>query len=281
MDLLPWVDVFVSSLCLLCLLATQIRNKLPRDGPAVQVNCEAVGYLLDAAVANGADLAQTSARASAWNPVHMRSGWAWLDVKYLLQEQFAAQSSEVFAVFVLGRRSLVSLFETWRLRELEGFAFTAEALEVQILINGLGSMAKAWNQEGERRLRGQSQVDYTIIRPGYMGKVDATLDDEVSLALADDGGDLKVSAIPHRCVAELCVRCLAYPNAARATLVAMTQPGDGPRTWEPLLEKVAPDRREFPGPELLGEHYAAVRTALASGLVLGVSAAALVARSLQ
>eukprot|EP00439_Symbiodinium_sp_Y106_P070472 s630_g12.t1 len=53
------------------------------------------------------------------------------------------------------------------------------------------------------------------------------------------------------------------------------------RTWEPLLEKVAPDRREFPGPELLGEHYAAVRTALAAGAVLGVSAAALVARSLQ
>lgn len=203
-DLLPWVDE-----------STDANH-------GKQVNCEAVGYLLDAAVANGCKrlVRVTGKGEDPWSPF-------------------------------------------------------------SILINGLGSMAKAWNQEGERRLRGQSQVDYTIIRPGYMGKVDATLDDEVSLALADDGGDLKVSAIPHRCVAELCVRCLAYPNAACATLVAMTQPGDGPRTWEPLLEKVAPDRREFPGPELLGEHYAAVRTALAAGAVLGVSAAALVARSLQ
>ncbi|CAE7686134.1 unnamed protein product, partial [Symbiodinium pilosum] len=80
---------------------------------------------------------------------------------------------------------------------------------------------------------------------------------------------------------ELCVRSLAYPNAARATLVAMTTPGAGPRSWDPLLEKVAPDRRSFPGPELLGEHYAAVRTALGGGVLLGVSAAALLARSLQ
>lgn len=29
---------------------------------------------------------------------------------------------------------------------------------------------------------------------------------------------------------DLCIRCLDYPQAARATLVAMTQPQPGPRT---------------------------------------------------
>ena len=36
-------------------------------------------------------------------------------------------------------------------------------------VNGLGSMAKAWNYEGERLLRAAAQSDgleYTIIRPG-------------------------------------------------------------------------------------------------------------------
>ena len=36
-----------------------------------------------------------------------------------------------------------------------------------ILINGLGSMAKAWNYEGENLLRA-SGLDYTIVRPGIM-----------------------------------------------------------------------------------------------------------------
>ncbi|CAK9114576.1 Uncharacterized protein ycf39 (ORF319) [Durusdinium trenchii] len=144
-----------------------------------------------------------------------------------------------------------------------------------ILINALGSMAKAWNFEGERRLRG-ANIDYTIVRPGFMGDVDATLDEDKALALADNGGDLKVTAIPHRSVAELCVRSLAYPQAKRATLVAMTVPGPGARTWDPLLEKVRPDRRSFPGPELLDEHYLAVRLfgAVASGLAAAAAAIA-------
>eukprot|EP00439_Symbiodinium_sp_Y106_P039416 s4399_g4.t2 len=181
-DLLPWVDESTDANHGKQVEAARLPQPPPPPPPPAAallmpgiaptlltfVNCEAVGYLLDAAVANGCKrlVRVTGKGEDPWSPF-------------------------------------------------------------SILINGLGSMAKAWNQEGERRLRGQSQVDYTIIRPGYMGKVDATLDDEVSLALADDGGDLKVSAIPHRCVAELCVRCLAYPNAACATLVAMTQPGDG------------------------------------------------------
>ena len=84
-----------------------------------------------------------------------------------------------------------------------------------ILINGLGSMAKAWNYEGEQLLRACKDIDYTIIRPGVMGRVDDVPAD--SLALADNGGDLKVSSIAHGAIASLCVECLDHPNAARTT----------------------------------------------------------------
>ena len=94
-----------------------------------------------------------------------------------------------------------------------------------ILINLLGSHAKTWNYEGERLLRACA-LDYTIVRPGVMSP-DAVLSPK-SLALADDGGDLKVSAIPHGTIADLCVEVLAYPNAARTTLCAMTvEEGEG------------------------------------------------------
>mmetsp|Transcript_141227 Transcript_141227/g.451138 ORF Transcript_141227/g.451138 Transcript_141227/m.451138 type:complete len:339 (-) Transcript_141227:427-1443(-) len=128
---------------------------------------------------------------------------------------------------------------------------------VAILINGLGSMAKAWNFEGERLLRACDDIDYTIVRPGMLTP-GAKLED-VSLVLADDGGDLKVSSIPHESVAQLCVRCLDYPNAARSTLCAMTAPGgEGASSWEPLLSKVSADRRKFPGDELFKSHVFAV-----------------------
>lgn len=136
-----------------------------------------------------------------------------------------------------------------------------------ILINGLGSMAKAWNYEGERLLRACDDIDYTIIRPGVMGDVDATLED-ASLVLADDGGDLKVSSIPHISVAQLCVRCLEFPNAERTTLCAMTVPkgaGEGADSFDPLLATVSADRRTFPGSELFESHQLAVRV---GGLVM-------------
>ena len=47
-------------------------------------------------------------------------------------------------------------------------------------VAGLGSMAKAWNYEGECVLRGTSDIDYTIIRPGIMGQLER-LSDDVSL----------------------------------------------------------------------------------------------------
>ena len=138
-----------------------------------------------------------------------------------------------------------------------------------ILINGLGGMAKAWNNEGERLLRAAEDVDYTIIRPGVMRGSEEDLA-ENSLQLADDGGDLKVTAIPHGSIAKLCVEALDYPNAARTTLTAMQSevPGSGADTWKELLAGVQPDRREF-RTDLLASHFTAVRvgcTALALAL---------------
>ncbi|CAK0835512.1 unnamed protein product [Prorocentrum cordatum] len=117
-----------------------------------------------------------------------------------------------------------------------------------ILLNGLGSMAKAWNYEGEMLLRACPDVEYTIIRPGVMGPMSEL--PPASLALADNGGDLKVSAIPHAAVADLSIRVLGQPNAARATLCAMTVPeGEGADDWQALLESVSPDPHEvFPRP---------------------------------
>lgn len=138
-----------------------------------------------------------------------------------------------------------------------------------ILINLLGSMAKAWNYEGERLLRDQQDVEYTIIRPGIMSEKGP--ESSYSLTLADDGGDLPVSKISYADIATLSIECLAYPNAARSTLVAMTKATtEGASTttpttaaaaaesYAPLLQMVQPDRRNFPT-NMLEQHYAAVR----------------------
>lgn len=115
-----------------------------------------------------------------------------------------------------------------------------------ILINGLGSMAKAWNYEGENLLRACPDVEYTIVRPGVMSTLEQDDTPPASLALADDGGDLKVSRIAHAAIASLCVQCLSYPNAGRCTLTAMSvPPGEGASSWAPLLATVKPDRRAF------------------------------------
>lgn len=143
-----------------------------------------------------------------------------------------------------------------------------------ILINMLGSFAKGWNYEGEQVLRTCSSVDYTIIRPGIM-KSDQDFtsttfqgnDSKKILALRDNGQDLKVSAVSYGAIADLCIECLDYPNAARSTLTAMTvPPGQGEETYAPLLARVRPDTREYPA-SLIQEHKRAVRTALVSILV--------------
>jgi len=143
-----------------------------------------------------------------------------------------------------------------------------------VLINMLGNMAKAWNYEGEQLLR-NSGVDYTIVRPGVMGRDD--IPSGKVLALADNGGDLKVTAVTHSQIAGLCVDCLDYPNAAKATLTAMNvEPGMGEESYAPLLAKIASDTRAFPT-TLLEEHkkgarngaaiLAAVMAVFASGAV--------------
>jgi len=134
-----------------------------------------------------------------------------------------------------------------------------------VLINLLGSFAKAWNYQGEQALRA-STLNYTIIRPGIMGSSDGTV---ASLLLADDGGDLPVAKISYQDVASLCIESLEYENTARCTLTAMTDPssksGDDSSppvtTWAPLLATVKADRRSFPS-DMLDQHYAAVRSVL-------------------
>ena len=144
---------------------------------------------------------------------------------------------------------------------------------ISILINVLGSMAKAWNYQGEQALRGQNTVDYTIIRPGLM-KEDGPVGNV--LTLADDGGDLPVAKIRYADIASLCIDCLEYDNAKRATLTAMTCE-NGASTWAPLLEKVQPDRRQFPS-DMLEQHYAAVRKFLFGAGALGALALAVVVK---
>mmetsp|Transcript_9996 Transcript_9996/g.17354 ORF Transcript_9996/g.17354 Transcript_9996/m.17354 type:complete len:333 (-) Transcript_9996:298-1296(-) len=129
-----------------------------------------------------------------------------------------------------------------------------------VLINMLGNMAKAWNYEGEQLLR-TSGVDYTIVRPGMMGKDDIPTDKV--MALADNGQDLPVTAVTHAQIAGLCVNCLDYPNAARSTLTAMNvEAGTGEDSYAPLLAKVKYDTKEFPK-SLLSEHKKAARNGAA------------------
>ena len=130
-----------------------------------------------------------------------------------------------------------------------------------ILINGLGSMAKAWNYEGEALLR-NSSVAYSIIRPGVM--TDEAPNDYV---LGDDGADLKVAPISYAAVADLCVDVLTRDNCRRATLCAMTSSTSSDTAWGPLLDTVQPDRRAFP-PSLYNAHLTAVRVGFLALLAL-------------
>lgn len=128
-----------------------------------------------------------------------------------------------------------------------------------ILINLLGSMAKAWNYEGEELLR-QSNVDYTIIRPGIMTTSLSSASNSRVLALADNGGSLTVSPVSYAAIAGLCIGTLDHNNTKRSTLCAMNvEEGKGEASYTPLLKKVRPDTREF-AKSLMKEHLKAVRT---------------------
>ena len=150
-----------------------------------------------------------------------------------------------------------------------------------VLINMLGNMAKAWNYEGEQLLR-TSGVDYTIIRPGVMGRND--IPTNKVRALADNGQDLKVTAVTHSQIAELCCDCLDYSNAAKTTLTAMNvDEGLGEDSYAPLLENVKADSREFPS-TLLKEHKRGARNGaviLASFVAVFVSVSVAVLKSIS
>lgn len=131
-----------------------------------------------------------------------------------------------------------------------------------VLINGLGSMAKGWNYEGEEVLRQQTNVDYTIVRPGVMKTDFDPKENDVHMILADNGGDLKVSVVSYDQVAELCVESLMNPEAKRTTLTAMNVEGPGPKISE-SLKQVKKDTRLFPT-SLVKEHKRAVKTVFRS-----------------
>jgi nucleoside-diphosphate-sugar epimerase len=143
-----------------------------------------------------------------------------------------------------------------------------------VLINGLGSMAKGWNYEGEQVLRkqqttskdSQHHLDYTIVRPGVM-KADYDYKKEnVHLDLADNGGDLPVSAVSYDQIAELCVEALFQPEARNTTLTAMNvanEENKTPPTITERLKQVKKDTRIFPS-SLIEEHKRAVKTVFRS-----------------
>lgn len=142
-----------------------------------------------------------------------------------------------------------------------------------VLINGLGRMAKGWNYEGEQVLRQQPKdnkkhLDYTILRPGIMKTDFDPKESNVHLALADNGGDLKVSAVSYDQMAELCVESLLQPEARCTTLTAMNVADDddssGPAlSTADLLKRVKKDTRDFPK-SLIDEHKRAVKTVFTS-----------------
>jgi hypothetical protein len=107
-----------------------------------------------------------------------------------------------------------------------------------ILINMLGTMAKAWNYEGEELLQ-QSGLNYTIVRPSIMGPKPCP--GKVK-ALKDNGQDLPMSRVSYNQIANLAVECLDYDNTAKSTLTAMNvEDGKGEETYAPLFKQVQPD----------------------------------------
>mmetsp|Transcript_14490 Transcript_14490/g.33727 ORF Transcript_14490/g.33727 Transcript_14490/m.33727 type:complete len:362 (-) Transcript_14490:35-1120(-) len=168
-----------------------------------------------------------------------------------------------------------------------------------ILINGLGSFAKAWNYEGEVVLRtilansnhgdDDGSIGYTIVRPGVMKEEDYAKD---NLILADDGGNsLKVTPVGYSQIAGLVVDLLLSAGDGRiskstqnnkVTLAAMNCSDNESKST--LSEKIAAlrnDRREFPT-SLVAEHKAAVKLFFAKFAaflsIIGISLATLVYR---
>ncbi|KAG7345451.1 NAD-dependent epimerase/dehydratase [Nitzschia inconspicua] len=134
-----------------------------------------------------------------------------------------------------------------------------------VLINGLGSFAKGWNYEGEQVLREQNDVDYTIIRPGIMKedyppppKDDGKPVELEYLELAENGGDLPVSAVSYQQIAQLLVDCILNQQSKRVTVTAMNVKGKPALpTVKERVQALHPDSRKFPK-SLIDEHKMAV-----------------------
>jgi NAD(P)H-binding len=166
-----------------------------------------------------------------------------------------------------------------------------------ILINALGGIAKGWNYEAEQWIRttcqtADSNLSYTIIRPGIMKEaVDGTTT-EAPLCVLDNGGDLPVSAVSYAQIANLAIAVTRRPNCRRATITAMSSPPASTnddndttavrRTRSYTLDEVQPDTRSFPT-SLIKQHKQAARVgglAILGLLTLMIATAVSVTRGL-
>ena len=130
-----------------------------------------------------------------------------------------------------------------RIRRITGKNETPFSL-FSILINMFGNIAKGWNYEGDQLLWGKSSVPYTIIRPGIMRQSGVPIGKV--RALVDNGGDLKVSPVSYKQIAELCIESLKYENAARSTLEAVNvKDVEEEEMYGPLFAKVKRIVRSF------------------------------------
>jgi hypothetical protein len=155
-----------------------------------------------------------------------------------------------------------------------------------ILINTLGGIAKGWNYEGEQFIRNQTEIRYTIVRPGVMQPIETLPLDGNVLGLRDNGNDMKVSVVSYTQIAQLLRQVLLYENCFRTTLTAMNVPvvasphsishhaGGDPTTTTTTttmsyqtIAQVQPDTRAFP-PSLIAEHKKAARVGGISMLLL-------------
>jgi nucleoside-diphosphate-sugar epimerase len=142
-----------------------------------------------------------------------------------------------------------------------------------ILINALGGMAKAWNYEAEQLIRSSnSNIDYTIIRPGILNDTVDEAEGAATLGFLDNGGDLPVTAVSYAQIANLVIDVAKRDNCQRATITAMnikkpasTSTGSGDKNGKDekvvvyqTLDQVQPDSRTFPA-TLLQEHKRAAR----------------------
>lgn len=127
-----------------------------------------------------------------------------------------------------------------------------------ILINTLGGIAKGWNYEGEQLIRNQTNVNYTIVRPGILKASLPEKSDMVQLAVRDNGQDMKVTAVSYAQIANLLIQVLGARNCHRSTLTAMNVNCSEHASTTDLLSHVQADSRDFPS-TLINEHKKAAR----------------------